>query len=161
MDIDFKFYDKEYKQIIVRKEDFDWHVDDSDWINNLLGKGYKPEYERLELFHDDIVPKDFYKTKLCFSLFLIDVEQYRTWYNLYQPFLNAGWVSRYEAWLYEKKAIVPYEDNVLKSKPSKNSDDYVWLEYRDENNVDGFLLERFDHVQEVYPEVKYVMFEVV
>lgn len=61
---------------------------------------------------------------------IVKVKDFIEWYKKYQPNLHAGWVTRYEAWLYEEKGIAP-EDSYQRLPQDEPIRDMVFIEYED------------------------------
>lgn len=96
---------------IVEKDIFTGR--DSEWFNNISRKGYDPCYEDFPSFVgvpenscDEI--QEAYNTKdTYYDFFYVDALKFKSWMRLRKPHTDAGWVTTYSAWLYEKKDIVP------------------------------------------------------
>lgn len=165
-DIFIRFYDEKLNRVNVGFDDFyDRLGRDYEWFDNLRGTGFDVEYDYLDYRYDykirnEILDKDFPKDNLyeCgYDYNAIDVKDYLEWYNKYKPYYKAGWVSKYDKWLYDKKGIVPNDDKVTLYR-EENDIDKEWLEYEKDYCSDTILVEIIKEVTEKFPNVKYLFF---
>ena len=79
-----------------------------------------------------------------FDFCKIKVEDFVNWYYETKPFEKAGWVHRYEKWLYDTKGIIPYEDDVYHYWSGDfHAEDICWLEYIDTWEPSCSIMEYF------------------
>lgn len=85
----------------------------STWFNNMMDRGNDEEYNYLPLRYgiSDETPEDWAKhyedRQSYFGHHYINVGEFKDWFLKYRPDRDAGWVTRYEAWVYENKGIIP------------------------------------------------------
>ena len=98
-------------QELIAEDIFDGR--NSDWFRNLqLDRGDDPIYNHLAIRYGvaDQVPLD-YKDKFnsddFWGFYWFTVKDLKDWFLKYHPDIDAGWVTRYEAWAYKHKKIVP------------------------------------------------------
>lgn len=83
------------------------------WFNNMMGRGDNEVYDYLPLDYgvSDEVSEDWYRLHedpaSYFGHHYINVKEFKDWFLKYRPDVDAGWVTRYEAWAYEHKGIEP------------------------------------------------------
>ena len=121
MGIDCHMYivkDKKY----IAKDIFDGR--NTTWFNNMMGRGNDEVYNSsLPLGYgiSNEAPEDWvnhYKDPTSyFERHFINVKEFEDWFLEKRPDIDAGWVTRYEAWAYEHKGIMP---EYLKKKLDKN-----------------------------------------
>lgn len=113
------------------------------WFDNLQDRGMDPEYNFLPRLYWNDCPrpifnifKDLEKDDY-YGMAAVRISDLIEWYNHYRPNVHAGWVTKYDAWLYRAKNIIPSEDDVY-TDPSIiedfNIDLYEFIEYEDEYN---------------------------
>ena len=97
-------------QELIAEDIFDGR--NSDWFRNLQpDHGNDPAYDHLAI-HCGVagqVPLE-YKDKFDFDYWgfhWFTVKDFKDWFLKYRPDKDAGWVTRYEAWAYKHKSIVP------------------------------------------------------
>lgn len=134
----------------------------SDWFGNLTGRAIsEPAYVELPYDYDwdneevkcplELIERYNRKDKSlnCCPYYghrHIKVGDFKGWYNEYKPSLKAGYVSRYDKWLWDTKHIQPNENNIehyLWSHDEASSDhivDWVWIEYGDKNEPSTWLM---------------------
>ena len=99
--------------IVIDKDIFPGR--NSEWFGQLTGNGRtKEEYEYLTMnynWKEDLVPaellNEFKEEDGYYGFRMIKVSVFTEWYRQYRPDLDAGWVTKYEAWLYKTKRIEP------------------------------------------------------
>jgi hypothetical protein len=89
---------------------------DSEWFDNISGGDYHSEfYQNFPVRYGipeaapDSIKKDFdNKDEYCYYDFrYVNVGEFMDWFEETRPDIDAGWISTYDKWLYEKKKIVP------------------------------------------------------
>ena len=106
-----------------------------DWFANLRAEGdneayrYFPSkyYEPTTKNSPKEIMKDF-KTEGYFGFTIVNVKELMKWYKDYRPDITAGWVSKYEAWLYDTKNIIPDEIRTY-FDPEIPKEDQVFKEF--------------------------------
>ena len=119
----------------------------SDFFRGLYNNLYdlpKVYGERLDEYINQY--KEFY-----YGHFSMDYEKFVEWYELNKPYLMAGWVHRYDIWLYENKnvEIIDYE-----CYPERLTPDMVFYEWEDKYCpfiwLFNLLKENCDENSEIY-----------
>lgn len=132
---------------------------DSTYFTEVMGQGIKVEYQVLSdkmCYDEKLFAKEQEEEKETreegystgnFGFKAISVKDFKDWFNKYKPYHKAGYVKRYTAWLYQKKGIAPYEDNVVHyaTKEEIEDEDLVFLEYME----DDFATELYTKVNEL------------
>lgn len=116
----------------------------SEWFDNLTGHLYtEPAYQEFPsvyYWENCGCPQELYDRYTgrfdYFDHEAIQVCDFKRWYQKYQPYLKAGYVTKYDAWLYEKKNITPNVDNLEHYLWNSDSEDNhivdkVWIEFVD------------------------------
>lgn len=87
-----------------------------------LSKGFDPNTDP-EYANDECDNEDHDVMKWCFDFRNIKVKDFVKWYKKSKPYRNAGWCTKYEAWLYKEKGIIPeelatrlYDDDIVTDK---------------------------------------------
>lgn len=134
-------------KVYSRDKDFKGEIDFggrcSEWFNDLQNKGHVSEiaYEYLDDYKSyDVEDWDKEYKEYGYGGFRVSAEDYVEWYNLYKPYLKAGWVSKYDAWLLHNKNIPFNLLEVYHNLPEENSENYEWIEYEDEYECGGWLV---------------------
>ena len=97
-------------QELIAEDIFDGR--NSNWFRNLqLDRGDDLIYSHLAIHYGVAgqVPLD-YKDKFDFDywgFYWFTVKDFKEWFLKYRPDVDAGWVTRYEAWAYKHKSIAP------------------------------------------------------
>lgn len=81
----------------------------SEWFDNLQQNG-DTEYDHLPVNYgiSDEAPADYSKfEEYCYGFYFIKVKDFKDWFLKYRPDMDAGWVTKYDAWAYETKYIQP------------------------------------------------------
>ena len=96
---------------LVRYKDI-WEGRNSNFFANLCGYGDNRIYENFPVKYglsacaeDEISKKE---REHCFDFRHTRVGDFIEWYEIYKPNVTAGWCSKFEAWLYKNKGIIPY-----------------------------------------------------
>ena len=104
----------------------------SEWFNNLQGRGDDLEYNRLytdwgispqapDYFNDKYTQEKGY-----YGFYYISVKEFKEWYETYKPYLKAGWASTWDAWAIKNKGYIPdYLSHY------KEDDSEIFIEYTD------------------------------
>ena len=113
------------------------------WFDDLQDRGMDPEYNYLPRLYWNDTPREIFnlfkdrEKDDYYGMTAIRISDLIRWYNQYRPHVHAGWVTKYDAWLYRAKGIVPGEDDVY-TDPSIiedfNIDLYEFIEYTDDYN---------------------------
>lgn len=124
---------------------------DSTWFDELQLNSSNQDYDEfpVESGIPEIVPDqiaDDYKNrnlKIYYGFFHITVKDFLNWCDRVSPWMNAGWATTYQKWLYENKGRY-FEDYELPiEKPTKGAaDDYHFIEYMNPNNPTFKLYEK-------------------
>ena len=110
MGVDIHMYIVKNKEYIA-KDIFDGR--NTTWFNNMQGRGNDEVYDFLPLGYgiSDEAPEDWTKhyedRQSYFGHHYINVGKFKDWFLKYCPNEDAGWVTRYEAWAYKYKGIMP------------------------------------------------------
>lgn len=116
---------------------------DSEFFCEVMGEGDRIEYQILSdimVYNEELFSKEQEEEKEArkegytagnYGFKAISVKDFKEWFNKYKPYKRAGYVPRYDYWLYVTKGIVPYEDKVefYVSKEEIEERDLVFLEY--------------------------------
>lgn len=117
---------------IIKKDIFDGR--NTEWFNNLQGRGIKEEYEYLPKSDYEKQAPDTMKLEKLYDLDYygfgcINVGDYKKWFYEYKPNYDAGWVTTYEKWKWDCKHIEPTE--VYKELPKDiNPADWHFIEFK-------------------------------
>lgn len=93
------------------KEIFDGR--DYEWFDNISGNYHTEFYQNFPLMNGipekvpDNIREDFASEGVFYDFFHVNVGEFLSWFEEARPDIDAGWVSTYDKWLYEKKNIVP------------------------------------------------------
>ena len=135
----------------------------SEWFGNMQKEGEDEVYDSLPLGFgiSDQTPEDYSKEfeEYCYGFYYINVKEFKDWFLEKRPDENAGWVTRYEAWVYEQKGIEPEylrkeltKDDVIKDMKfitvTSKYDCSAWLYcYLVDNDIpdDATIQYCFDH----------------
>lgn len=133
-----------HKGEVLAKSIFDGR--NSDWFGNMIGRHIsEPAYRQLPYEYDwncegncpENLKEEYlgeledFHGRWTFDERSVNVGDFREWYMKYKPCLKAGYVSKYDAWLYEKKNIIPYLESVEHFLDEDDKSDKVWLEFND------------------------------
>lgn len=127
MGVDIHTYIVKDKKIIA-KNLYDGR--NSEWFNNLQGRGSDPEYDHL--FTDyglspqapDELNEKYSKGDGYYGFYYISVGEFKNWYEKYKPYLKAGWASTWDAWAIKNKGYIP---EYLSHYKSEEED--IFIEY--------------------------------
>lgn len=95
----------------VKKDIFDGRC--SEWFGNMSGHGDDDVYDKLHIRYGlpEELPSDIDPEKLTeegyYNLRHIKVKDYIDWFDTYAPNKDAGWVTTYEKWHWEKQGVEP------------------------------------------------------
>lgn len=125
----------------------------SNWFDKIRGNSTDASYFSFpnECGISEETPLDFKekykKEKGYYDFYYISVEAFKNWFKEHRPDIDAGWVSRYDAWAYENKNIYPevlcrqlYDDDIIEDRVFieviDKYDSSAWLfEYLMQNNI--------------------------
>lgn len=125
---------------------------DSEWFDNLCGNYTNESYQNFPRRCGTplLVPDDIKKAEEgdegYFDFFHVNVGEFLEWFAEARPDIDAGWVSTYDKWLYERKKVVPELNRFLGEED--NPYDFHFIEI--ENPWDSskwlydFIFERKD-----------------
>lgn len=116
---------------ILAKDIFDGR--NSEWFNNLQGRGWDSEYDKLPIstgFPENcserlVKYKDIFG---YYGFYYISVKDFCEWFLKYRPDIDAGWVSTYDKWRIEKKGYIPEDPQHYLDKED-NVNDMHWVEF--------------------------------
>lgn len=125
-----------------------------EFFSQLQGEGQEDFYYYLptescsiDSLFNDTIQKDYYSNECYYSPTQMNLNEFISWCEKYEPWRQAGWVHKRDAWLYTKKGIYPeeyqyrlYSDDIL--------EDMEFIEFIDNNN--GFL-ELLDFIYKTDP----------
>lgn len=126
-----------------------------DWFDKIMDEEY--EYSRLPLEYGipanapSEIKRDYEDTASgCYHFSFLTVKQYKDWYHKYLPMNKAGWVTRYTAWLYHSKRIVPSPTQVCTYYPGERGDsdlpqEYMFITFEDMGDSSVWLFEQVEH----------------
>lgn len=83
-----------------------------EWFDNIMGGGNDELYDSLPIKWgiSDEAPDTFseeFSDDWCFGYRSLNVKEFMDWFITKRPDIDAGWVTRYEKWLYDHKGIEP------------------------------------------------------
>ena len=109
MGVDIHMFICKNKEYIAEKI-FDGR--NSEWFNNMMGDGNDEIYDSLPIKWgvSDETPDAFSKEftdDWCFGFRYLNVKEFKNWFVEKRPDRDAGWVTKYEAWAYENKHVLP------------------------------------------------------
>lgn len=144
---------------IIKKNIYDGRC--SEWFRNLRGEGWDDIYDKLPIysynFDENIVPanliekykEDYYDHRM------MNVGDFKTWFNNYRPDLDAGWVTTYEKWKMEKKAWTPYD--IPRTLPEDAKiEDYHFVEFINDDDQSKWLYNYL--ITENIPDDAYIIY---
>ena len=96
---------------------YDWweNIREREGVYDCSAIQYASEEEYKELLPDKYNDEDI---KHMSDKQMISVGDFKTWFINYIPCITAGWIPRYDIWLYEKKNITPNPERVFSYKSS-------------------------------------------
>lgn len=119
----------------------------SEWFRNLQRNGNSDLYDSLPLGYG--IPKecpksieeDYSTNDYYYGFHYIKVQDYINWYRTQSPELEAGWVSRYDAWqLSIGREIIP--DEYYHRLPEDcNENDWIFMSWTNPYCQDTWLFE--------------------
>ena len=126
---------------------------DSEWFDNISGDYGSDFYQNFPVCNGlpekvpDEIRKDFTdKESFYYDFHYVNVGEFLEWFIEVRPDIDAGWVSTYDQWLYEKKKVIPELNHSLGEED--NPYDFHFIEI--ENPWDSskwlydYILERKD-----------------
>ena len=128
---------------IISEELYKGHC--SEWIDTFRGCGSRVEYDILKDYcksHWGNFPECKFtkKENVYFGHHAITVKDYIDWYHKYKPYLDAGWVRKYDAWCYNHKGIIP--ELIYHHLPACPIEDVEWIEINDNNCPDTYIYKK-------------------
>ena len=136
---------------------------DHEWFDNLTVNYGNEFYQNFPRRHGIplVAPEDLKKQESegdCYGFYHVNVGEFLEWFVEVRPDIDAGWVSTYDKWLYERKGIVPQlncflgeEDNpydfhfIEVENPWDSSKWlYEFIQEREDITVDDFIVYCFD-----------------
>lgn len=150
VDIHMNIVDKDGN--ILKENIFDGR--NSEWFDNISGKG-DDEYAEFpwrcltKEFEPALPNKEYY-----YGHKMVKVSDFCEWYENYKPYLKAGWVTKYDAWAYKKKNIIPYEVyRSISAIPVDERAEYVFCEYEEydpSTYIYNLIMKEYFEVRETY-----------
>ena len=140
------------KGSVLESEIFDGR--NSEWFNNLQGRGFDWEYDNLSI-EWGISPNapstdEFNSEELSdrgyYGFHHISAKKFVEWFEKYRPDRQAGWVSTYDKWRIENKGYIP-EDLPLYLDKEDNINDMHFIEYDNPYDCSKWL---YDYLIEHY-----------
>ena len=117
----------------------------SEWFANLRGEGWDDIYDKLPIyscnFDKNIVPADLiekYKEEYYYDRRMINVGDFKKWFEDYRPDIDAGWVTTYEKWKIENKHWTPYDVPHYLPEDAR-IEDYHFIEFDKEDDQSRWL----------------------
>ena len=163
MGVDIHMFVVKDKEVL--KEDI-FEGRNSQWFNNLQGS-YVTDlaYDHLPVkrsWKEECgIPNELiteYKKEDCYyGHRMIRVSDYINWFNKYKPDLTAGWVTKYDAWAYYNKGIVPKDIYHNLKEADLASEDAVFIEIK-LNGCATWLCEYLTNVKNGIPCDAYVIY---
>ena len=86
---------------------------DSEWFDNLRGNYTNESYQNFPRRCGTplVIPDDIKKAEEgeegYYDFFHVNVGEFLEWFPEARPDIDAGWVSTYDKWLYERKNVIP------------------------------------------------------
>lgn len=137
---------------------------DREWFDNLRGEGYAPEYDTLPAqygFPEGITYKDKttedYKEYYYYDFRYMLVKDFIEWFQKTLPYLDAGYVTRYDEWLYETKHIYPRDRIQHYLSKDDNETNYIFREFVDEEDQSLWLYTYLTNRDDI-PEDAYIIY---
>lgn len=108
-----------HMSIISKRGEYKYHDifdgRDTEWFDNITGNYYNEAYQHFPIMNSlpEIVPdkikENFEKAADYgyYNFFHVNIGEFIEWFMEARPDIDAGWLSTYEKWLYEKKHIIP------------------------------------------------------
>ena len=137
---------------------------DGEWFDNLCGNYSNESYQNFPRRHGIpmVAPEDLKKAEeegSYYNFYHVNVGEFLEWFVEARPDVDAGWVSTYDKWLYERKKVVPELNRFLGEEDNPYDFHFIevenpwdssrWLyEYileREDITVDDFIVYFFDN----------------
>lgn len=119
------------------------------WFNNMMQRGTDLEYDYMpaNCGVSPQAPKEIeteYNEDFMFGQHYISVLDFKNWFDTYKPHLNAGWITVYDKWVWDKKGIKPADvryDDIRRTIP-EDEPAYNWcfIEYEKECDCSHWLM---------------------
>lgn len=127
----------------------------SAWFDKISGNTYDSLYASFPTYGGipDFIPneiKEDYAEGDYFDFHYMTVADFCKWFDKVRPDIDAGWVTTYEKWLYERKGIVPEVDHFLSS--INNVADYHFIEVKDKYDCSAWLRDFISEHDDISPE---------
>lgn len=129
----------------------------SEWFDNLCENYHSEFYQNFPRRHGipEAVPesigKDFTDEDSCYyDFYHINVGEFLEWFEEARPDIDAGWVSTYDKWLYEKKKIIPEISHWLDE--DANPYDYHFIEVENPWDCSKWLYEFINERKDISPD---------
>lgn len=138
----------------LAKEIFDGR--NSEWFNNLRQRGYSDDiYDSLPVEYGVYpkAPEEVHKDSeenYYYDFRYIKVKDMFNWLRKMEPWIDAGWASSYEKWLYEKCGKTP-EDGFPHYKPEEENEPYYFIEYEKRYDCSKWL---YKYIRDRYDKDK-------
>ena len=118
----------------------------SEWFNNLIGRGYDEVYSKLPWnigCPDCITEGEGYEAWCksaeygAYGFQWIPVQKYIKWYEKYRPYVDAGYVTEWENWAYENGRYNPFDYGIAHYiEDDANANHYIFREFINEDCPD-------------------------
>lgn len=129
----------------------------SEWFDNICRNGYYnslyanfPTYSGIPELVPNEVKEDYDEEDYCFDFHYMMVADFCKWFDKIRPDIDAGWVTTYKKWLYEKKGIVPEVKQFLNN--DDNIADYHFIEVKDSFDCSKWLKDFITEHGDISPE---------
>lgn len=129
----------------------------SEWFDNISHKvinesyrNFPHEYGLPELIPEDIKHDYEHREEGYYDFYYVKVEDFIKWYITMRPDLDAGWVSTYDQWLYQRKGIVPEVMHWLDKEYNPN--DYHFIEVENPWESSSWLHEFVTSHEDIRPD---------
>ena len=116
----------------------------SEWFANIQGNGDDDIYDTFPVYKYDVsdqAPDELIKKAhgdWYYGYRSIRVGDFKAWFEKHHPDKQAGWVTTYEKWRYEKQGVIPYD-----SKHHLDKDDIIedwcFIEWEDPYDCSRWL----------------------
>ena len=118
----------------------------SEWFNNLIGRGYDEVYSKLSWnvgCPDCITEGEGYEA-WCkpaeyggYGFQWIPAKEYIDWYEKYRPYLDAGYLTEWENWAYEHNRYDPFKHEIRHYlADGDRKENYIFREFIDKGCPD-------------------------
>lgn len=117
------------------------YVRNTEFFDRFSGRNDFGVYSRLPRKYNYPDVEGFEDAEYCYGFFALNAGDVRKWYDQYKPDEYAGYVRRYDKWLYETKGISPYEYLLYLEEEDAANRDWVWLEWNNPNDMINWFMD--------------------